>query len=149
MLAEYRKIVNELNDAFNEFYVLSNKNAKKIDEYHLTFQQEVMMLYIMRNERITANDIAAKFEITKSAVSQVISKLEARHFIVRESNPSNRREFYIILGEEGHKYAELIKNLDETLIRKYYSQIDIADLQHMTRTMKKINEVIIEHKDNE
>lgn len=145
MLSEYRKIVDELNEAFEEFYVHYNKNAKKIDDYNLTVQQETMLLFIMRNQRITANEIATKFSITKSAVSQVLAKLESRNFIVRESNPGNRRESFIMFGEEGIKYADLIKEIDETFIRKYYSQIEIEDLEQMIRTMKRINRVILEH----
>jgi len=144
MLSEYRRIVNELHEAFYEFYVAYNKGAKKIDDYRLTVQQENIMLYIMGNQRITANEIAAKFSITKSAVSQVLSNLESRNFIIRENNPNNRRESFIILGEEGQKYADLIDEADEAFVRKYFSQIEMEDLEQMLRTMKKINGVIKE-----
>ncbi len=146
MHLEYRRVANELSKVFEDFYVLYSKDAKKIDEYNLTVQQENILLYIMRNQRITAHEIATKFSITKSAVSQVLSKLEARNFIVRESNPNNRREAFIILGAEGKRYAELINELDEKFIEKYYSQIDIEDLEHMVRTIKKINEVVMQDK---
>ncbi|TFH59904.1 MarR family transcriptional regulator [Peribacillus frigoritolerans] len=46
-------------------------------------------------------EIAQQFAISKRAVSQVLSKLEIQHFIKRESNPNNHREFFIVLAEEG------------------------------------------------
>ncbi|WP_240762810.1 MarR family winged helix-turn-helix transcriptional regulator [Paenibacillus thalictri] len=146
MLSEYQTIVNGLHEAFYEYYMIYNKGAKKLDEYNLTVQQENMMLYIMRNPRVTANAIAAKFSISKSAVSQVLSKLEARHFIVRENNPDNRRESFVILGEEGEKYAQLIDEADATFVRTYFSHIEIDDLKQMLQTMQKINKLIMESK---
>ncbi|MFM1652913.1 MarR family winged helix-turn-helix transcriptional regulator [Brevibacillus sp. B_LB10_24] len=142
MLAEYRRVVNELHDTIHDYYMIYNKGAKKIDEYNLTVQQENMMLFIMRNQRITANEIALKFSISKSAVSQVLAKLEERDFIVRESNPNNRREALITLGEEGKKFADLIDKADEDFVQKYCSRIGIEDLKQVVDTMKKINGAI-------
>lgn len=148
MLMEYRRIVNELNEAFDEFQVLITKEVEKIDDYQLTTQQEIMMLHIIRNQQITANEIATKFGISKSAVSQVLSKLEKLNLIVREWNPQNRRESFITLGEEGKKYATLFKELDDNLIRKYYSKVEIEDLKHVVRTMKDINTIIKQRSSN-
>lgn len=144
MLSEFRKIVNELHDAFYEYYVNYNKGAKKLDDYNLTVQQENMLFYVIRNQRITVNEIAANFSITKSAVSQVLSQLESRDFICRESNPNDRRESFILLGQEGKKYAELIEEADEAFVNKYFSQVEIEDLEQMLRTIKKLNQVIKE-----
>lgn len=142
MIAEYRRVMNELNDAFQDYFTVYNKGAKQIDDYQLTVQQENTMLFIMRNERTTAHEIAKAFSISKSAVSQVLSKLEAGHFIIRESNPENLRESFILLGEEGTNYAELINKADETIVQKFSSHIELEELEQMLHTMKKINRVI-------
>lgn len=147
MLSEYRKIVNALHDEFQEYLLNYSKRAKKLDEYNLTVQQENMLLFIMRNQRTTVNEIAANFSITKSAVSQVLSHLESRGFIRRESNPNDRRESFILLGPEGKTYAELIEETDEAFVKKYFSQVEMEELEQMLRTMKKINQVIHESDD--
>ncbi|QQE75752.1 MarR family transcriptional regulator [Brevibacillus composti] len=147
MLSEYRKIVNALHDEFQEYLLNYSKRAKKLDEYNLTVQQENMLLFIMRNQRTTVNEIAANFSITKSAVSQVLSHLESKGFIRRESNPNDRRESFILLGPEGKKYAELIEETDEAFVKKYFSQVEMEELEQMLRTMKKINQVIHESND--
>lgn len=101
MLSEYRRIFNEINELFNENNMIYNQGTKKLDEYNLTVQQENMLLYIMGHQGVTVNEIAAKFSITKSAVSQVLAKLEERKLILRKNNPKDRRESFISLGEEG------------------------------------------------
>ncbi|WML29562.1 MarR family transcriptional regulator [Neobacillus sp. OS1-32] len=148
MLADYRKIFNRLNQAVYEFYLQYNKGAQKINEYNLTVQQENILLYIMRNQGVRANDIAANFSITKSAVSQVLSKLGKRKFIVRESNPNNLRESFIFLGEEGKKYAQLIAEADETFIKKYCSQIKVEELEQMVQTMEKLSSLFKENNES-
>lgn len=142
MLAEYQKLVNELNEVLNEYYVFYNKGAKRLDEYHLSVQQENILLYVVQNEGITVNEIAENFSITKSAVSQVLTHLEDRKFIRRKSNPDDRRETLILLGEEGKKYAHLISEADAAFVKQYFSHIEVEDLKQVLLTMKKINRVI-------
>jgi DNA-binding MarR family transcriptional regulator len=58
-------------------------------------------------------------------VSQVLSKLEVQHFIKRESNPNNHREFFFVLAEEGLAYQALIEESDEEFV-------------NVLKTMKKV-----------
>jgi DNA-binding MarR family transcriptional regulator len=142
VLSEYQKIIKQMNDAFEEFGILIANETKKIDQFDLTMQQDLILAYIAKHLNVTANEIAHSFSITKSAVSQVLSKLEQNKMIVRAVNPQNKRESFISLGENGEKYVSLLQDLDIKLIKNYYSKVDLEDLTHMTRTMEKINEVI-------
>ncbi|EJW15233.1 MarR family winged helix-turn-helix transcriptional regulator [Paenibacillus alvei] len=144
MNSDYRRVVHDINDAIQDYYTVYNKGAGKIDAYQLTVQQENVMLFIMRHERTTAHEIANAFAISKSAVSQVLSKLESRGFIVRESNPNNLRESFILLGAEGQQYAAWIDEADETFVRTLFSQIELADLKQMLQTLNKINRIMQE-----
>ena len=86
MLSNYQKMFKELSVVFSEYYLnylLYNKNAQKFNAYNLTAQQDTILFFVKDNPRITANEIAKKFAISKSAVSQVLSKLEAQNFIKR------------------------------------------------------------------
>lgn len=142
MLEKYVTIVNELNEAMNEYYLVYNQSANKIDEFQLTVQQENILLLIMRQDGLTANDIAAKFSISKSAVSQVLSKLEAGRFIVRQSNPENLRESFILLGEAGKQYADLISEANKAFVKEHLLQFPLEQLEQVLHTMKEINKKI-------
>ncbi|QKG85014.1 MarR family transcriptional regulator [Kroppenstedtia pulmonis] len=138
-MKEYLKTVDKINQTFEEFKALvlgEVHEVRQLEQYHLTPQQELIMAYVIRQEqRITANQIASYLNISKSAVSQVISKLEKEGMVVRQTNQGNRRERWICLGSKGQKYARLLEELDEQLVRKYYSKVDLEDLQHVLRTM--------------
>ncbi|WP_366248221.1 helix-turn-helix domain-containing protein [Terribacillus aidingensis] len=147
MSRSYKEIIRRMNEAYEEFGILISQETKKLDELDLTVQQEYMLSYIERRDKqTTANDIAADFGISKSAVSQVLSKLEKRDMITKQANPTNKREFFLALGNKGREYMDSLKQLDELLIDKYYSKIDIDELHQMTETMVRINNVIREQK---
>ncbi|AFQ16670.1 MarR family winged helix-turn-helix transcriptional regulator [Bacillus thuringiensis] len=144
MTRTYKEVINEMNRAYNEFYILLFQELK--DEFGLTGQQESMLFHINLNENTTANNIASTFNITKSAVSQVLSKLEKQQMISKQVNPNNKREYFLTLGPKGSKYIERLSELDDVLIEKYFSKIDINALEQMTDTLTKINKVILEEK---
>ncbi|MGE7883717.1 MarR family winged helix-turn-helix transcriptional regulator [Bacillus sp. NPDC094077] len=144
MTRSYKEVINEMNRAYNEFYILLFQELK--DEFGLTGQQENMLFHINLNENTTANHIASTFNISKSAVSQVLSKLEKQKMISKQVNPNNKREYFLTLGPNGSKYIERLSELDDVLIEKYFSKIDIDALEQMTDTLTKINKVILEEK---
>ncbi|MCU5096447.1 MULTISPECIES: MarR family winged helix-turn-helix transcriptional regulator [Bacillus] len=144
MTRSYKEVINEMNRAYNEFYILLFQDLK--DEFGLTGQQESMLFHINLNENTTANHIASTFNITKSAVSQVLSKLEKQKMISKQVNPNNKREYFLTLDSNGSKYIERLSELDDVLIEKYFSKIDIEALQQMSDTLTKINKVILEEK---
>ena len=136
----YKEVINEMNQAYSEFNILLSQEFK--DEFGLTGQQENMIFYIHLNENTTANNIATTFNISKSAVSQVLSKLEKHNMISKQVNPNNKREYFLSLGSNGRKYIERLSQLDD----KYFSKIDIEALQQVTDTLIKINQIIMEEK---
>ncbi len=89
MTRTYKEVINEMNRAYTELYILLFQDLK--DEFGLTGQQESMLFHIHLNENTTANNIASTFNITKSAVSQVLSKLEKQQMISKQVNPNNKR----------------------------------------------------------
>ena len=142
MLSNYQKMFKELTVVFSEYYLnylLYNKNAQRFNAFNLTAQQDTILFFLKDNPRITANEIAKKFVLSKSAVSQVLSKLEALNFIKREPNPSNHRELFIGLAEEGLAYQALGEEADKEFMTKHFADIDLEQLQNVLQTMTKVN----------
>ncbi|WP_246064875.1 MarR family winged helix-turn-helix transcriptional regulator [Melghirimyces algeriensis] len=141
-MEDYRKVVNALNQALEDFDALIHHELKPLDQFGLTAQQERIMFFVIRHEPLTAKEIAVHFNISYSAVSQVVNKLEKQGMVVRQTNADNRRESYIKLGESGKRYALTLSEIDDTLIEKYYSKADLQDLKHMLQTLENLNQKI-------
>lgn len=126
----------------DEFNVLITKEVKELGDYNLTSQQEVILIYISKHEKITTSEISHAFDITKSAVSQVLTKLEQEKMILKLVNPDNRRESFIVLDERGKSFIAKLADIDQLMIDKYYSKIDLPKLIQMTETMEEINKLM-------
>ncbi|WP_426983527.1 MarR family winged helix-turn-helix transcriptional regulator [Brevibacillus borstelensis] len=141
MFEQYQQVTTELHKAIDEFNALILNDTKELDQYKLTAQQEIIMLQIIQRDEITSNELANSFNISKSAVSQVISKLESRHLIYRQPNPANKREFFLKLTAEGEQYKKVLESINMRLINSYYSKVDLDELQQVVRTMKKLVDI--------
>lgn len=140
---DYVLTVDKINQKFEQFRLLVLKETKEVEEmenFRLTPQQEIIMFHIIRNEPVIANDIANHFSISKSAVSQVVSRLEEMKMVYRRENETNRREVFIYLGERGQEFRDLLIRIDDMLVKKYYSKASLAELQNVLRTLEKIVE---------
>ncbi|WP_042473640.1 MULTISPECIES: MarR family winged helix-turn-helix transcriptional regulator [Bacillaceae] len=133
-MQDYLIIIDKINQKFEQFKLLvlqETEEVKELENFHLTPQQEIIMFYIIRNEPVIANDIANYFDVSKSAVSQVISKLEEMKMINRQVNSINRRETLIYLGDKGQEFHQLLKKIDEILVKKYYSKVSLTELKNV------------------
>ena len=50
-------------------------------------------------QKIISSELARRLNITRSAVSQIVSKLEKRGVVNREASPTDRKIFYVVLSE--------------------------------------------------
>lgn len=138
---DYLLIIDKINQQFEQFKLLVLQETKEVEElenFHLTPQQEIIMSYIIRHEPVIAKDIANHFDISKSAVSQVMSKLEEMKMIYRQENLINGRKIFIYLGERGKEYYQLLKKIDNILVEKYYSKASLTELTNVLDTLNKI-----------
>ncbi|MGX4669326.1 MarR family winged helix-turn-helix transcriptional regulator [Cerasibacillus sp. JNUCC 74] len=138
---DYLIIIDKINQKFEQFKLLILQETKEVEElenFHLTPQQEMIMFYIIRNGPVIAKDIANHFDISKSAASQVISKLEEIKMIYRRENSINRRETFIYLGDRGREFHQLLKKIDDILVEKYYTKVSLTELKNVLDTLNKI-----------
>ncbi len=85
--------------------------------------------------------LAEYCDISKSAVSQTIKKLEELSIIKRVINKENRREVNIEFGTKGLEMKKEFMQMEQNLIEQYLIKIDIKDLklvQEVARSFEKI-----------
>ncbi len=136
------RTVKELNRTVYEINLtLMQKYESQIDN-EITSKQAVLLEILHKNNILTVSELADLMKVTSSAVSQIISKLDKKNYVRREINPNNRREIMVLLGEEGFRYFEARDRIDQTIIEKYYSQLDFEDVLHMKNTFKNLKSII-------
>ncbi|MFD3449531.1 MarR family winged helix-turn-helix transcriptional regulator [Microbacteriaceae bacterium 4G12] len=83
-------------------------------------------------------------QITSSAVSQLLNKLEKNGYIKRTINPNNRREILIELGETSIAYFEQLAQIEQSITEKYYAKLGMKDIQDLHRILHKLKNIITE-----
>ena len=113
-------LVRRLTDAADRFQQASASYYTELHDYgtgELYTSTEVhIVTRIEENPGITAAKIAELTCRTKSAVSQMISKLEAKGLIYREKDPCNGKQQFLFVTEKGKHLSLCHKAYDEASI---------------------------------
>lgn len=69
--------------------------------HQLTPRQALVLEHIHKKSTLSVKELARKMNVTPGAISQLLTKLEEQHYIIRAINPKSRREIFVTLGEKG------------------------------------------------
>lgn len=110
----------QLAEIANHWHQLQSMYEKKQNDYgtgELYTSTEVhTVTHIEDHPGITVTQIAEDTFRTKSAVSQMVSKLEAKGLIRREQNPCNAKQQLLYVTEKGLELSRCHKQYDEAMI---------------------------------
>lgn len=137
-LYEQVKRINEAEYTINR---LIYKHYEQYLNSGITTQQAVVLDIVYLAKRITVGEIAIEMNISSSAVSQLIAKLEKNKYIKREINLQNRREVFITLAENGLEYFSKQDYVEQQIADKIYSKISSNELNELERIVEKLREI--------
>ncbi|MES5921988.1 MarR family transcriptional regulator [Bacillus cereus group sp. RP37] len=139
-LYEQVKRINEAEYTINR---LIYKHYKQYLNSGITTQQAVVLDIVYLAKRITVGEIAIEMNISSSAVSQLIAKLEKNQYIKREINLQNRREIYITLDENGLEYFSKQDYVEQQIADKIYSKLSSEELDEFERIVDKLRGIVV------
>lgn len=90
----------------------------------LLYYSKLHMIQAIGSKRAeTVTELSSYFSITKGGVSQIISKLEKKGYILKLRKPESGKEVMLILTEKGIKAYELHEQAHERAIDKLVDQM--------------------------
>ncbi len=114
---EYSRLVRRITDFTDRYQQLGLDHHKELRDYgtgELYTSTEVhMVTRIEENPGITAVKIAEITYRTKSAVSQMLSKLESKGLISKEKDPENGKQQLLYVTAKGKHLSLCHKAYDE------------------------------------
>lgn len=75
-----------------------------------TTLMQVSVLHQIKESSLTASDIAKKRRVSLQSASVLVQGMVEKGWIVREPNPSDRRQFILQITPEGQEKAEATRN---------------------------------------
>lgn len=94
------------------------------------------------NKKMNVTELAVLLKMSKSAVSQLVSKLEKKGFVKRKINLFDKKINYISICDEARigyehnqeKYSEVVKQVAE--------EMGVEDSKELSRLLKKLSGII-------
>ena len=120
---------------------------KRLKELDLTFGEQVIIMFLSKNEDVNQDTISKKYMIDKGMVAKTLNKLEAKGFILREQNPNNKRENIISLTQKGADILNNIKSIIDEWNEILYEGISEDEIAFIKKLTNKMVENIASHMD--
>ena len=120
---------------------------KRLREFDLTFGEQVIIMFLSRNEEVNQDAISKRYMIDKGMVAKTLNKLETKGFISREQNPDNKRENIISLTQKGVDILNNIKNIIDEWNEILYEEMSEDEIVCMKKLTNKMVENITNHID--
>ncbi|MGG0793039.1 MarR family transcriptional regulator [Brevibacillus laterosporus] len=134
------KQINEADYAINR---LIYKYYKTHLASSITTQQAVLLDIVYYAKKISVGEIALEMNVSSSAVSQLISKMEKNQLIRRTINPDNRREIFITLDYKGWEYFHKQEYVERAVADRLFSKLTLSELTELERITKKLQEIAL------
>lgn len=131
------KLIEDINIFQNQLNVLLASKYENLIDNQLTAKQ-VFILELIRTGITSSTDLAQHLQVSTSAVSQLLNKLDNQGYIERTINQKNRRKIEITLAMKSIHYFEQITLLEKEINENIYGQLPKEDLEDLSRILKKL-----------
>ncbi len=116
--------------------------AGVLSELGLTSGQFYILKFIESQGKCRATDIANMMEVKPSAVTLMIDRLEARRWVRRSQDTSDRRVIIIELTLEGKKILKRARQISDEVVKRYFSHLSSDDLNNLLKIYEKLERIV-------
>src|SRR4051812_42603573 len=108
--------------------------------------RQLEVLYMLRHDLLdhakpTATALADLFDIQRSVVTRILTKLEAAGYITREADPHDGRAWQITITETGKNLSDYVENEYFQEMNTALGPIDQHDLECLEHALNLITRV--------
>ncbi|UFU00711.1 MarR family transcriptional regulator [Radiobacillus kanasensis] len=136
--------IKQLSDLISQLFSDEIRNLVKDEEFVRLSSKQLMLLDLLYQKPLTMNEIAEAFQMTASAASQLVKKLEADNYVKREINLENRREIHVLLDTKGKHYNQKLEEMEMYILDKYYGKLENEDLIQLKDILGKLYHIAVE-----
>jgi len=139
---ENENLPEEINQTLEELWLLIKKKERSYTNFQLNNQQYSLLTLIMRHPSSTPTELADKMNITKSAISQQLVKLEMEGYIYRKQHSEDKRAFSVELGEKGLLYKSEMERFMQQVSEQYYASLSPDELTNLLSALQKLTKIM-------
>jgi DNA-binding MarR family transcriptional regulator len=144
------KSIKELVDHYINVSFSVNKIAEGLIKEQigsdLTNDQHYTLRYINNVGTCTSTELAEVFDVKKSAITAIITRMWEKGLILRTRDENDRRVVYLTLTERGKELFQKTEERIQALVESFISRFDQNEIVHFLNMYDKLNEILIETK---
>ncbi|MEC0373701.1 MarR family winged helix-turn-helix transcriptional regulator [Paenibacillus chibensis] len=137
-----KNIAERINHTIEDIWIVLEKKERAYTNFKLNNQQYVLLTQIIRHPLSSPTELAEIMDITKSAVSQQLTKLEAEGYIRKRQHEDDKRAYSIELGEKGRLYQQEMEAFHQEITDKYQASLSASELENMLSMLQKLRELL-------
>jgi DNA-binding MarR family transcriptional regulator len=134
--------VKEMNEANYEINTLLLQEYRSLLDDEITTKQAIILEWVHKRGKLTVSEIAELMQVSSSAVSQIIGKLEKGGYVKREINLQNRREIFVLSGERGDAYFAKHEQVERSIVERFYTKLDFEEAVLLKNVMLKLKGIV-------
>ena len=120
---------------------------KRLKEFDLTFGEQIIIIFLSKNENVNQESISKRYMIDKGMVAKTLTRLEDKGFIKREQNPNNKRENIISLTEKSAYIMKYINTIFDDWNKILYGEMSKEDIDCVKKLTGKMAENVAKYLD--
>lgn len=93
------------------------------------------------DEGILMGQLADRLGVTKGAVTQIVTRLEAKGLVKRASHPEDFRSIVVSLSEQGKSAYRCHEELHINIYNQVINQLDRQEIEVFERILEKLNRI--------
>lgn len=138
------QITKQINRTIEDIWMILEKKERSYTNFKLNNQQHVLLTLVIRHPFSSPSELAERMEITKSAVSQQLAKLEKEGYIKKKRHVKDRRIYSITLARKGMLYQKEMAAFNEQIAEKYEQNLSPDELANVLTALQKIQQLLDE-----
>ncbi|WP_280769351.1 MarR family winged helix-turn-helix transcriptional regulator [Salipaludibacillus daqingensis] len=141
---DIHEVISDIEERVFDISLILNREFGTEYENCLSSNQQLMLILVAKKGVKHVKDLAYHMNVSASAISQMVAKLEQLDIIYREIDESNRRSTILRLGSKGKDILAMMDENRSEIINKYLSKMSEKDLIEVMDAFRKLHETIIE-----
>jgi DNA-binding MarR family transcriptional regulator len=111
-------------------------------ELELTYAQAQVLFYVAQHPGCHMGQVAKTFNVTLSAITQIVDRLVQKQLLTRVSNPTDRRVYILELTTEGKALVQELEKLQVEVLEPVLQRLSARDRDHLIKGLEKFVEAV-------
>lgn len=114
--------------------------ARELPEPHTEYMAEMILILAYRQGSVTQKELSICMQVDKSRMVMMVEELNKLNYLFVERNPSDRREHFINLTDQGKKLVPVIEKAIKQVDDIAHRHLAESTIRHFKNTIRQIEQ---------